>query len=64
MNIIERLRSTRADMLGTDDEEHYRDTHEAADEIERLQAQVKSQGDWIRTANRVMSKQKKELDKT
>ena len=29
-------------------------------ENERLKAQVESQGNWIRTANRVMSKLKKE----
>lgn len=31
------LRRTRADMLGTDDEEHYWECHAAADEIERLE---------------------------
>ena len=30
------LRRTRADMLGTDDEEHYSHCHDAATEIERL----------------------------
>jgi hypothetical protein len=35
-DIYERLKSTRADMLGTDDERHYWDCHEAADEIMRL----------------------------
>jgi len=30
------LRRTRADMLGTDDEEHYRHCHAAAKELERL----------------------------
>jgi hypothetical protein len=34
--IVRRLRQTRADMLGTDDEDHYFDCHEAAGEIERL----------------------------
>lgn len=34
------LRRTRADMLGTDDEEHYWECHDAADEIDRLQAVV------------------------
>ena len=33
------LRRTRADMLGTDDEEHYGHCHDAADEIERLSAE-------------------------
>ena len=35
-DIAARLRQTRANMLGTDDEEHYFDCHEAAGEIERL----------------------------
>jgi len=35
-DIVSRLRQTRADMLGTDDEQHYWDCHDAADEIERL----------------------------
>jgi hypothetical protein len=35
-DIYIRLRQTRADMLGTDDEQHYFDCHEAAGEIERL----------------------------
>ena len=35
-DIVERLRRTRADMIGTDDEQHYFDCHEAAAEIERL----------------------------
>lgn len=34
--IVRRLRQTRADMIGTDDESHYFDCHEAAAEIERL----------------------------
>jgi hypothetical protein len=34
--IVTRLRQTRADMIGTDDEDHYFDCHEAAAEIERL----------------------------
>ena len=36
MDIVKRLRRTRATMLGTDDEQHFSDCHEAADEIERL----------------------------
>lgn len=36
VDITHRLRQTRADMLGTPDEDHYWDTHEAAGEIERL----------------------------
>ena len=35
-NIVTRLRQTRADMIGTDDEQHYFDCHKAAAEIERL----------------------------
>jgi len=36
VELVSALRSTRANMLGTDDEEHYRQCHEAADEIEHL----------------------------
>ena len=35
-DIVTRLRQTRADMIGTDDEQHYWDCHDAAEEIERL----------------------------
>lgn len=35
-DIVTRLRQTRADMIGTDDEDHYVDCHEAAGEIARL----------------------------
>ena len=35
-DIVTRLRQTRANMIGTDDEQHYFDCHEAAGEIERL----------------------------
>ena len=35
-DIVIRLRQTRADMIGTDDEQHYWDCHDAAAEIERL----------------------------
>jgi hypothetical protein len=35
-DIARRLRQTRADMLGTADEDHYWDCHAAAHEIERL----------------------------
>lgn len=35
-DIVARLRQTRANMIGTDDEQHYWDCHDAADEIERL----------------------------
>ena len=36
VDLATRLRQTRADMIGTDDEDHYFDCHEAAAEIERL----------------------------
>ena len=39
---VSNLRSTRADMLGTDDEAHYWECHKAADEIERLEAARKN----------------------
>jgi len=35
-DIATRLRQTRANMLGTADEDHYWDCHEGAGEIERL----------------------------
>lgn len=35
-DIVTRLRQTRADMIGTDDEQHYWDCHDAAAQIERL----------------------------
>jgi len=35
-DIATRLRQTRADMIGTDDENHYWDCHDAAAEIDRL----------------------------
>jgi hypothetical protein len=38
IDIVIRLRQTRADMIGTDDEAHYWDCHDAAAEIERLRA--------------------------
>jgi hypothetical protein len=39
-DIVVRLRRTRADMIGTDDEEHYSDCHEAAHVIEELQDEI------------------------
>jgi hypothetical protein len=36
VDLATRLRQTRADMLGTDDEDHYWACHEAAAEIQRL----------------------------
>ena len=44
-DIATRLRQTRADMLGTDDEDHYWDCHEGAAEIERLRAAIAADGD-------------------
>ena len=35
-DIATRLRQTRANMIGTDDEQHYWDCYDAAAEIERL----------------------------
>jgi pyridoxal biosynthesis lyase PdxS len=39
-DIAVRLRRTRADMLGTDDEEHYFDCHEAVHVIEELRDEI------------------------
>ena len=41
VGIVERLRQTRADMLGTPDEAHYWDCVEAAAVIEKLRAALK-----------------------
>jgi hypothetical protein len=40
-DIVTRLRQTRADMIGTDDEPHYWDCHDAAGEIERLRDAIR-----------------------
>jgi predicted glycoside hydrolase/deacetylase ChbG (UPF0249 family) len=40
-DIVTRLNQTRADMLGTDDEDHYWDCHEAVHEIERLREAIR-----------------------
>jgi hypothetical protein len=40
-DITTRLRQTRANMIGTDDEQHYFDCHEAAAEIERLREAIR-----------------------
>lgn len=47
-DIIVRLRQTRADMIGTDDCDHYFDCHEAAKEIEKLRDRIKELEDSIR----------------
>jgi hypothetical protein len=39
--IVTRLRQTRADMIGTDDEQHYWDCQDAATEIERLRLAIR-----------------------
>jgi hypothetical protein len=41
VDIVTRLNQTRADMLGTDDEDHYWDCHEAVHEIERLREAIR-----------------------
>ena len=41
MDIARRLRCTRASMIGTADEQHYFDCHEAADEIDRLRTTIR-----------------------
>jgi predicted ATP-dependent serine protease len=43
-DIATRLRQTRANMIGTDDEQHYWDCHEAASHIELLEAAHKASG--------------------
>ena len=43
-DITTRLRQTRADMIGTADEQHYWDCHEAASHIELLEAAHKASG--------------------
>ena len=39
-DIVSRLRQTRANMIGTPDEDHYWDCHDAATTIERLNREV------------------------
>jgi hypothetical protein len=39
--IVARLRQTRANMIGTDDEQHYWDCQDAANEIERLRLAIR-----------------------
>ena len=41
--VATRLRQARADMIGTDDEQHYWDCHDAASEIERLRLELSVQ---------------------
>ena len=50
-DITTRLRQTRANLIGTDDEEHYFDCHEAAGEIERLRSLVRFQDAVIRSGD-------------
>ena len=49
-DIVMRLRQTRADMLGTDDEKHYWDCHEAAGEIEKLRSRLRLADAALRSA--------------
>ena len=42
-DIATRLRQTRADMIGTDDEQHYWDCHDAANVIESLRTEIRTQ---------------------
>ena len=39
-DLVKHLRSTRANMIGTDDEQHYFDCHEAADYIEARESVI------------------------
>lgn len=50
-DIVVRLRRTRADMIGTDDEAHYWDVHDAAGEIEKLRSLVRFQDRVIRSGD-------------
>lgn len=50
-DIVTRLRQTRADMIGTDDEPHYWDVHEAAGEIEKLRSLARFQDRVIRSGD-------------
>jgi hypothetical protein len=44
-DITTRIRQTRADMIGTPDEAHYWDCHDAASEIERLREAIRRLAD-------------------
>lgn len=63
-DIVTRLRQTRADMIGTDDEAHYWDVHEAAGEIEKLRSLVRFQDRVIRSGDTacLTSEEKASLD--
>lgn len=46
-SLAKRLRKTRADMIGTRDEQHYWDCHDAAEELEFLEAALKRAGEAV-----------------
>lgn len=55
--IARNLRRTRADMLGTDDEEHYWHCHEAAAELDRLYAHIAEVEAWAARGDSLFSRQ-------
>ncbi len=57
-DLIARMCQTRADMLGTQDEQHYHDCHAAADALEaqaRRIAELEAQNEFIMSANNELS---------
>ena len=54
-DIIVRLRQTRADMIGTDDCDHYFDCHIAANEIEKLRDRIAELESQLTKPPRVVS---------
>lgn len=58
-DIVTRLRQTRANMIGTDDEEHYWDCHVAATMIEKLREQADK---LVALAEKLQTSMKKRVD--
>jgi hypothetical protein len=56
IDIVIRLRQTRAEMIGTDDEQHYWDCHDAADEIVSLRVLLKRQSEAAHQAVTMMGR--------
>lgn len=63
MILARKLRSTRANMLGTDDEEHYWDCHDAADALISMARELDNlRRDIIAAATRPIANELAELD--
>ena len=61
--LARKLRSTRANMLGTDDEEHYWDCHDAADALIEMARELDNlRRDLIALATKPISAELTEID--